>query len=106
MNRYKGDLQFALKDDCIRWNLELNRDDKEFQRKKELLWSKGLGLYEQFCLPTKAELLPNEFITMLSILKNKTIVSMNDRKEMLASAVKERIRKYITLSISDRTRSR
>ena len=106
MCRYKGDLQFALKNDCIRWNIELAKDDKEFNRKKELLQSKGLSLYEQFCLPTKAELIPNEFVTMLSIITNQPIASANDRKELLTTAVKERIRKYTTLAISDKTRSR
>ena len=47
----------------------------------------GLSLYEQFCLPTKAELLPTEFISMLSILQNKTVSSIEDKKELLLSSI-------------------
>ena len=66
----------------------------------------GLSLYEQFCLPTKAELLPTEFISMLSILQNKTVFSIEDKKELLLSSIKEKMKEYVTLVRSDRTRSR
>ena len=31
MCRYKGELEMALQNDCIRWNLELSTEDEEFE---------------------------------------------------------------------------
>ena len=31
MCRYKGELEMALQNDCILWNLELSTEDEEFE---------------------------------------------------------------------------
>ena len=31
MIRYKGELEMALQNDCIRWNLELSIEDDDFE---------------------------------------------------------------------------
>ena len=96
----------ALQNDCILWNLELDERDPEFSEKQQILETKGFELFEHFCIPTKAEVLPSRFITMLSILRKKSITTIEERKEMLLESVKEKMKKYVTLVVSDRTRSR
>ena len=67
---------------------------------------KGLSSYEQFCVPTEVDRVPARFLTMLSILRGVETYSEEEKRLLLASAIRERMREYITLSISDRTRSR
>ena len=71
-----------------------------------MLEENGLHSYEQFCLQPDVERIPKSFITMLSILKQREITTKENRKELLVSAIKERMSEYITVTISDRTRSR
>lgn len=96
----------ALQEDCIRWNLELDDLDPDYEQKRRMLEEKGFELYEQFCVPTKAEILPSRFISMLSVLKGQPITTVEERKKMLLESVKEKMKRYVTLVISDRTRSR
>lgn len=96
----------ALQEDCILWNLELSENDFAFEGKQTILETKGFELFEHFCIPTKAEVIPSRFITMLSILRDKPISTIEERKELLLESVKEKMRQYVTLVISDRTRSR
>ena len=70
------------------------------------LETKGLSSYEQFCVPTEIDRVPTRFLTMLSILRGVETHSEEEKVSLLASAIRERMREYITLSISDRTRSR
>lgn len=67
---------------------------------------KGLSSYEQFCVPTEVDRVSARFLTMLSILRGVETHSEEEKRLLLASAIRERMKEYITLSISDRTRSR
>lgn len=106
----------ALQDDCIRWHLELSNEDPFYevekrvlineQTKRDLLEEKGLGRIELFCLPTVANQIPRDFITMLSILKGKPVSTIEERKMLLLESIREKMQMYVTLMISDRTRSR
>ena len=51
-------------------------------------------------------MIPDSFITILSILKQKDITTRESRKELLVSAIKERMGEYITVALSDKMRSR
>lgn len=35
--RYKGELEMALQDDCIRWHLELSNEDPFYEVEKRVL---------------------------------------------------------------------
>lgn len=70
------------------------------------LETKGLSSYEQFCVPTEVDRVPARFLTMLSILRGVEIHSEEEKKALLATAIRERMKEYVTLAISDRTRSR
>ena len=67
---------------------------------------KGFHSYEQFCLQPSVNMIPDSFITILSILKQKDITTRESRKELLVSAIKERMGEYITVALSDKMRSR
>ena len=64
---------------------------------------RGLHAYERFCLLPDAELVPNEFFVMLGILRGRETES---RWTLLLEAIREKMGEYITLAVSDRTRSR
>lgn len=66
----------------------------------------SLHLYEQFCLPTDAAKLPADFLTMLSILKDVKVMNKQDRQRLLLDAIKQKASQYITVSLSDKMRSR
>ena len=51
-------------------------------------------------------MIPDSFITILSILKQKDITTRESRKELLVSEIKERMGEYITVALSDKMRSR
>lgn len=52
------------------------------------------------------KLIPDSFVTVLSILKQKDVSTREARKELLVSAIKERMGEYITVALSDKMRSR
>lgn len=70
------------------------------------LETKGLSSYEQFCVPADVDRVPARFLTVLSILRGVEIRSEEEKRSLLEAAIRERMKEYITLSISDRTRSR
>lgn len=72
----------------------------------ERLERRDLSSYEQFCVPTDVDRVPARFLTMLSILRGVEISSEETKRSLLETAIRERMKEYITLSISDRTRSR
>ncbi|KAK8797931.1 hypothetical protein WA171_005460 [Blastocystis sp. BT1] len=103
---YRGDLLLALKRDCVLWSLDLSTEDPDFDSKLQKLEEKGFHSYEQFCLQPSVNMIPDSFITILSILKQKDITTRESRKELLVSAIKERMGEYITVALSDKMRSR
>jgi hypothetical protein len=102
--------------DCLLWDLELAGDDPKFtvriiirhyrKEKLEKLKERGLSSFEHFCLQTDVHLIPNDFVRMLSILKDIEISSPEERKELILQSIKEKVGKYITQMRSDKTRSR
>lgn len=70
------------------------------------LETKSLSSYEQFCVPADVDRVPARFLTMLSILRGAETHSEEEKRSLLAAAIRDRMKEYITLSISDRTRSR
>ena len=70
------------------------------------LETKGLSSYEQFCVPTDVDRVSPRFLTMLLILRGVETPSEEEKRSLLATAIRERMKEYVTLSISDRTRSR
>lgn len=71
----------------------------------------NLHLYERFCLILDAESIPNKFIDMLRIINRnekagESESNNKDRWNLLLEAIKDKMGSYITLAVSDRTRSR
>ena len=66
----------------------------------------GLHLYEQFCLPTDVEAVPSDFVTMLGILTDHPAKDKKERKALLLDAIRQKSSEYITVLLSDKTRSR
>lgn len=71
----------------------------------------NLHLYERFCLIPDAESIPNKFIDMLRVINRnekagESESNNKDRWNLLLEAIKDKMGSYITLAVSDRTRSR
>ena len=71
----------------------------------------NLHSYELFCLEPEFKKIPWEFVKMMSILRGEEMEEMEEmdmefKKAMIVEAIRERMSEYITVAVSDRTRSR
>ena len=108
----------AMKRDCLFWPLRLDPKDRDYdvfllnsinrQVKYRHLRDQNLHSYELFCLEPEFKKIPWEFVKMMSILRGdeKEEMSVEFKKAMIVEAIRERMSEYITVAVSDRTRSR
>lgn len=103
---YKSDLSLAQINDCILWTLTIPVDHPDVDQMMNTFATKGLDLHSVFCIEPDVSKLPSDFIEMLSIIHGYRLVDDASLFTMVANAAKDKLNQYLTLSMSDRTRSR